>query len=69
MSNSFFMPFKVLIYVIIFIILFISIFFIPCFPNYSFSNSIDNNFTIDISKSGYAWPSPRVYYYKFIFWL
>ena len=69
MSNSFFMPFKFFIYFIIFIILFISIFFIPYFPNYSYSNLINNDFTIDISNSGYAWPSPRLYYYKFIFWL
>ena len=60
MSNSFFSPLRTLIYVTIFIILFISIFFIPIFPDTfnSYSYSADDNFSIDISSSGYAWPSP-----------
>ena len=60
MSNSFFSPFKTLIYFIIFILLFISVFFIPIFPDsfYSYSYSNSNNLEIDISASGYAWPSP-----------
>lgn len=60
MSNSFFVPFKTLIYSILFIILFISIFFIPIFPDSfnSYSYSDGSNLVIDISSSGYAWPSP-----------
>lgn len=60
MSNSFFVPFKTLIYSILFIILFISIFFIPIFPDSfnSYSYYDGSNLVIDISSSGYAWPSP-----------
>lgn len=58
MSNSFFIPLKRFIFIIIFIIIFICIFFIPFLPSYSISTPIDQNFTIDISSSGYAWPSP-----------
>ena len=60
MSNSFFMPFKLLLYIVIIGIIFISVFFIPIFPDsfnsYSYSNN--NNIEINISSSGYAWPSP-----------
>lgn len=60
MSNSFFSPLKILIYLIIFIIFFISTFFIPIFPDAfnSYSYSASDNIQIDISFSGYAWPSP-----------
>ena len=58
MSNSFFAPFKILIIIIIFLILFICIFFIPANPNWSFSSSPDQNLILDISSSGYVWPSP-----------
>lgn len=58
MSNSFFAPFKILIIIIIFLILFIGIFFIPANPNWSFSSSPDQNIILDISSSGYVWPSP-----------
>lgn len=58
MSNSFFMPFKSLIIFIIFIILFISIFFIPVFSGSPLPGFPDDDFSIDISGSGYAWPSP-----------
>ena len=59
MSNSFSMPFKSFIVFIIFLLIFISIFFIPMLPDsfYSYS-SVDQNYIIDISSSGYAWPSP-----------
>ena len=62
MSNSFFMPFKTLILLVIFFILFISIFFIPVLSEstFSYSSSLDQNLVIDISSSGYAWPSPRI---------
>ena len=60
MSNSFFMPFKLLLYIVIIGIIFISIFFIPIFPDSfnSYSSSNNNNIEINISSSGYAWPSP-----------
>lgn len=58
MSNSFFAPFKILIIIIIFLILFICIFFIPANRNWSFSSSPDQNLILDISSSGYVWPSP-----------
>lgn len=60
MSNSFFMPFKTLIYLIIFIIIFISVFFIPIFPEAfnSYSYVDNSNLEINISSSGYAWPAP-----------
>ncbi len=59
MSSSFFSPFKILTYSIVFIILFISIFFIPLFPEeFNSYSHYDNNFEIDISSSGYAWPAP-----------
>ena len=60
MSNSFFMPFKALIYIIIFVIIFISVFFIPIFPDEfnSYSYTDATNLKVNISSSGYAWPSP-----------
>lgn len=58
MSNSFFMPLKTFISLIIFIIIFICIFFIPFLPNSSASYPIYDNAILDISSSGYAWPSP-----------
>ena len=60
MSNSFFSPLKLLIFIIILIIIFISVFFIPIFPEEfnSYSYSTNGNIQIDISSSGYAWPSP-----------
>lgn len=60
MSNSFFMPAKILSLIIIFLILFISLFFIPTLPEAAFSQSsfFDSNIILDISSSGYAWPSP-----------
>lgn len=60
MSNSFFIPTKILSLIIMFLILFISIFFIPTLPESAFShtNSLNSNIIIDISSSGYAWPSP-----------
>lgn len=60
MSNSFLMPFKSFFFLIIFIILFVSIFFIPIFPEKftNYSSIIDSNIILDISSSGYAWPSP-----------
>ena len=60
MSNSFFMPFKTLITFIVIILIFISMFFIPIFPDsfYSYSSTTNQNYVIDISSSGYAWPSP-----------
>ena len=60
MSNSFLMPFKSSFFLIIFIILFVSIFFIPIFPEKftNYSSIIDSNIILDISSSGYAWPSP-----------
>ncbi len=60
MSNGFFLPFKVLIFLIVFIIIFISVFFIPISPDafYSYDGSLSQNIVIDISSSGYAWPSP-----------
>lgn len=60
MSNSFFIPTKILSLIIIFLILFISIFFIPTLPEsaFSYTTSINSNIIIDISSSGYAWPSP-----------
>ncbi len=60
MSNSFFTPFKNFFLLIIFLILFISLFFIPIFPD-EFSNytsAINSNIILDISSSGYVWPSP-----------
>ena len=60
MSNSFFTPFKNFFLLIIFLILFISLFFIPSFPD-EFSNytsAINSNIILDISSSGYVWPSP-----------
>ena len=60
MSNSFFTPFKNFFLLIIFLILFIFIFFIPIFPD-EFSNytsAINSNIILDISSSGYVWPSP-----------
>ena len=60
MSNSFFPPFKNFFLLIIFLILFISLFFIPIFPD-EFSNytsAINSNIILDISSSGYVWPSP-----------
>ena len=58
MSNSFFMPLKVLISIIIFLILFICIFFIPTNIDWSYSYSPDENLILDISSSGFVWPSP-----------
>ena len=63
MSNSFFMPFKLFISIVIFITLFISIFFIPIFQDTSFSYLSNEILSVDISSSGYAWPSPRIYHY------
>lgn len=63
MSNSFFNPIKFFISAIIFIILFISIFFIPFFQDTSLSYLSNEILSVDISSSGYAWPSPRIYYY------
>ena len=60
MSNSFFTRFKNFFLLIIFLILFISLFFIPIFPD-EFSNytsAINSNIILDISSSGYVWPSP-----------
>ncbi len=60
MSNSFFTPFRNFFLLIIFLILFISLFFIPIFPD-EFSNytsAINSNIILDISSSGYVWPSP-----------
>ncbi len=60
MSNSFSVPFKTFFIFIIFMLIFISVFFIPVFPDslYSYSTSLNQNYIIDISSSGYAWPSP-----------
>ena len=58
MSNSFFMPLKILISIIIFLILFICIFFIPTNTDWSYSYSPDENLILDISSSGFVWPSP-----------
>lgn len=60
MSNSFFMPFRFITVLILFLSLFVCIFFIPILPDsiYSYSILQDQNITIDISSSGYAWPSP-----------
>lgn len=58
MSNSFFVSFKFFISFIIFITLFISIFFIPVFSSSYFPNFPDQDFSFEISSSGYAWPSP-----------
>lgn len=58
MSNSFFKAFKGLIIFIIFIIIFISLFFIPFMSEYTFAYEETSDLTIDISSSGYAWPSP-----------
>ncbi len=60
MSNSFFVSFKRLLFIIIFFIIFISLFFIPIYPDEfaSYSPMVDGNYIIDISSSGYAWPSP-----------
>ena len=60
MSNSFSLPYKSFVIFIVFLVIFISIFFIPMFPDsfYSYSSSLDQNYIIDISASGYAWPSP-----------
>lgn len=60
MSSSFFTPFRSFFFIIIFIILFISIFFIPIFPEEftNYSSATDGNIILDISSSGYAWPSP-----------
>ena len=58
MSNSFFMPAKAFVSSLIFIILFISLFFIPFFSESYFEYSQSSNIIIDISSSGYAWPSP-----------
>lgn len=60
MSNSFSMHFKTFIIFIMVMLIFISVFFIPMFPDslYSYSTSLDQNYIIDISTSGYAWPSP-----------
>lgn len=58
MSNSFFMPLKILISIIIFLILFICIFFIPTNIDWSYSYSPDENLILDISSSGFVWPSP-----------
>ena len=61
MSNSFFMPLKVIFLIIIFFILFISLFFIPAYPNLASNfNTIYGNYIVEISASGYAWPSPRI---------
>ena len=59
MSNSFFMPFKIFLFLVIFITIFISVFFIPFFSDelYSYSSNT-NNVQFDISTSGYVWPSP-----------
>ncbi len=58
MSNSFFMPAKAFVSSLIFIIIFISLFFIPFFSESYFEYSQSSNIIIDISSSGYAWPSP-----------
>ncbi len=58
MSNSFFMPAKAFVSFLIFIIIFISLFFIPFFSESYFEYSQSSNIIIDISSSGYAWPSP-----------
>ena len=58
MSNSFFMPAKAFVSSLIFIIIFISLFFIPFFSESYFEHSQSSNIIIDISSSGYAWPSP-----------
>ena len=60
MSNSFSVPFKTFFIFIIFMLILISVFFIPIFPDslYSYSTSLNQNYIIDISSSGYAWPSP-----------
>lgn len=58
MSNSFFMRFSFLIIFIILVVFFISIFFIPVFSVSTFPDLSYNNINVDISKSGYAWPSP-----------
>ena len=58
MSHNYFLPLKLLISVIIFITLFISIFFIPLFQDTSLSHLSNEILSVDISASGYAWPSP-----------
>lgn len=62
MSNSFFMPYKFIIGLIIFFIIFISIFFIPFILDSSLSSistpSSNTIVSLDISSSGYVWPSP-----------
>ena len=58
MSNSFFMPFRTLTLLIIILSIFISIFFIPTYPE-AFGSYISPEYiSIDVSSSGYAWPSP-----------
>ena len=60
MSNSFFTPFKNFFLLIIFLILFISLFFIPIFLFFfsNYTSAINSNIILDISSSGYVWPSP-----------
>ena len=58
MPNSFFMPFRFLILLIVILSIFISIFFIPTYPNAFQSYNPSEYIPIDISASGYSWPSP-----------
>lgn len=58
MSNSFFMPFRTLTLLIIILSIFIAIFFIPMYPE-AFGSYISPEYiSIDVSSSGYSWPSP-----------
>lgn len=62
MSNSFFMPFKFLMIFLICLVLFISMFFTPFMSDSSLAyispSSSNSIISMDISSSGYVWPSP-----------
>ncbi len=58
MSNSFSNYLKSFTIFIIAIVLFVSLFFVPFMSDSSYAISDFSNVIIDISSSGYAWPSP-----------
>lgn len=45
--------------------------FIPTLSEYGYVSSYfptNNNLDINISSSGFVWPTPRLYNYHFLFW-
>jgi len=59
--------FSFLYSIIVFITIFICIFFIPLFSKNSNFSFIDKESFI-IGDAEFLWPTPRLYYYYFIFW-